>query len=55
MVKALVNESLQELPPLGESSSEVSHFITEPENFGEVTKLLDEIKKNLAKCNSKLE
>ena len=35
----------QDLPPLGESGSEVSHFIPEPRNFAEVTKLLDDIKK----------
>ena len=29
----------QELTPLGESGSEVSHFIPEPRNFSEVTKL----------------
>ena len=27
----------QELTPLGESGSEVSHFIPEPRNFAEVT------------------
>ena len=38
-------EILQELTPLGESGSEVSHFITEPRNFVEVTKLSENIKK----------
>ena len=33
-----VKEILQELIPLGESGSEVSHFIPEPRNFAEVTK-----------------
>ena len=36
---------MQYLPPLGESGSEVSHFIPEPRNFAEVTKLSDNIKK----------
>ena len=35
----------QELTPLGESGSEVSHFIPEPRNFSEVKKLSDNIKK----------
>ena len=35
----------QELTDLGESGSEVSHFIPEPRNFSEVTKLLKNIKK----------
>ena len=30
---------------MGESGSEVSHFIPEPRNFSEVTKLSDDIKK----------
>ena len=34
----------QDLPPLGESGSEVSHFISEPRNFSEVTKFADDIK-----------
>ena len=48
----IVKEILQELTPLGESSSELSHFITEPRNFDEVTKLSDNLKKTLAKGNS---
>ena len=43
--KTVVKEILQDFPPLGESSSEVSHFILEPRNFSEVSKLLDYIKK----------
>ena len=35
----------QELTPSGESGSEVSHFIPEPRNFSEVTKLSDNINK----------
>ena len=34
----VVKEILQELTPLGEYGSEVSHFIPEPRNFSEVTK-----------------
>ena len=34
----------QELTPLGESGSEVSHLIPEPRNFAEVTKLSENIK-----------
>ena len=49
VVKAIV----QELTPLGESGSEVSHFITEPRNFTEVTKLSDNIKKTWLKANLK--
>ena len=41
----VVKEILQELLPLGESSSEVSHFIPEPKHFAEVTKLSENIKK----------
>ena len=37
--KTVVKDISQDLPPLGESSSEVSHFIPEPRNFSEVTKL----------------
>ena len=45
MFKTVLRDILQELPPLGESGSEVSHFIPEPRNFAEVTKLSDDIKK----------
>ena len=48
----VVKDILQHLPPLGEYGSEVSHLITEPRNFCEVTKLSDDIKKTLAKGNS---
>ena len=34
--RTVVNEISQELTPLGESGSEVSHFIPEPKNFFEV-------------------
>ena len=34
-----VKEISQELTPLGESGSEVSHFVPEPRNFAEVKTL----------------
>ena len=43
--KTIIKYISQYLPPLGESSSEVSHFIPEPRNFSAVTKLSDDIKK----------
>ena len=45
----VVKEISQELTALGESGSEVSHFIPEPRNFVEVTKLSDNIKKTWLK------
>ena len=53
MFKTVVKEISQELPPLGESVSEVSHFIPEPRNFAEVTKLSDDIKKPWIKATLK--
>ena len=47
--KTVATDIWQDLPPLGESGSEVSHFIPEPRNFAEVTKLSDEIKKHWLK------
>ena len=41
----IIKEISQELTNLGESGSEVSHFIPEPRNFAEVTKLSENIKK----------
>ena len=41
----VVKDISRELTPLGESGSEVSHFIPEPINFVEVTKLSKKIKK----------
>ena len=38
---------------MGESGSEVSHFIPEPRNFSEVTKFSDDIKKTWLKANLK--
>ena len=48
-----VKEILQELTPLGESGSEVSHFIPEPRNVSEVTKLSENIKKPRIKATLK--
>ena len=44
---------MQELLPLGESSSEVSHFIPETRNFAEVTKLSENISKPWLKSTLK--
>ena len=41
----VVIEILQKLTALGESGSEVSHFIPEPRNFAEVKKISENIKK----------
>ena len=49
----VVKEISQELTALGESGSEFSHFIPEPRNFVEVTKLSDNIKKPLLKATLK--
>ena len=44
--KNVVKEISQDLPPFGESGSEVSHFIPEPRNFSEVKTLSDDINKH---------
>ena len=49
----VVKEILQELTDLGESGSEVSHFIPEPRNFAEVTQLSEKIKKPWLKATLK--
>ena len=49
----VVKESLQELATLGESGSEVSHFILEPRNFAEVKKLSENIRKPWLKATLK--
>ena len=51
--KTAVKEIYQDLPPLGESGSEVSHFIPEPRNFAEVTKLSYDINKLWVKSTLK--
>ena len=53
LFKTVVKEILQELTPLGESGSEVSHFIPEPRKFVEVTKLSENIKKPWLKATLK--
>ena len=50
---SIVKEILQELTSLGESGSEVYHFIPEPGNFAEVTKLSENIKKPRIKATFK--
>ena len=50
---AVLKEIFQELTPLGESGSEVSHFITEPRNFAKVIKLSDNINKSWLKATLK--
>ena len=40
----IVSEISQELTNFGETGSEVSHFIPEPRNFAEVTKLSENIR-----------
>ena len=49
----VAKDIFQELTPLGESGSEVSHFIPEPRNFAEVTKLSENIKKPWLKATLK--
>ena len=48
-----MKEISQELTPLVESGSEVSHFIPEPRNFSEVTKFSDDINKPWLKAAQK--
>ena len=48
-----VKEISQELATLGESGSEVSHFIPEPGNFAKVTKLSESINKPWLKVTLK--
>ena len=49
----IVKEISQELTPLGESGSEVSHFIPEPRNFAEVKKSSENIRKPWLKATLK--
>ena len=49
----VVKEISQELTALGESGSEVSHFIPEPRKFAEVTNFSDNIKKSWIKATLK--
>ena len=45
LFSTVVKDISQELTPLGESGSEVSHFIPEPRKFAEVKKLSENINK----------
>ena len=49
----IVKDILHELTILGESGSEVSHFIPEPRNVSEVTKLSENIRKAWLKATLK--
>ena len=49
----IVKEISQELETLGESRSEVSHFIPKPRNFAEVEKLSENIRKPWLKATLK--
>ena len=49
----IVSEISQELTNFGETGSEVSHFIPEPRNFAEVTKLSENIRKLWLKATLK--
>ena len=51
--RTIVSDISQELTNFGESGSEVSHFIPEPWNFSEVTKLSENIRKTWLKDNLK--
>ena len=51
--KNIVKDISQDLPPLGETGSKVSHFIPEPRNFSEVTKFLEDINKPWLKATQK--
>ena len=51
--KTVVKKISQDLPSFRESGSEVSHFIPEPRNFAEVTKLSDDKKKPWLKATLK--
>ena len=49
----VVKEILQDLPPLGESGSEVYYFIPEHRKFAEVIKIPGDIKKTWLKATQK--
>ena len=51
--KAVVNKLNNSLPTLGESGSEVSHFISEPRNFAEVNILPEDVKNTWLKATLK--
>ena len=49
----IVSDISQELSNFGETGSEVSHFIPEPRNFAEVTRLAENIRKPWLKATLK--
>ena len=49
----VVKDTYQDLPPLGEYGSEVSHLIPEPRKFAEFTKLSDYRKRPWIKATQK--
>ena len=51
--KTVVKDISQDLPPLGESGSDVSYLIPEPRNFAKVNRLSDYIKKPWLKATKK--
>ena len=51
--RTIVSEILQELSNFGETGSEVAHFIPEPRNFAEVTKLSENVRKPWFKATLK--
>ena len=51
--KTVVKYISQDLPPLGEFGSEVSHFIPKPRKFAEVTEFSDDIRKPWIKATKK--
>ena len=53
LFSTVVKDISQELTPLGEYGSEVSHFIPDPRNFAEVKKLSENIKIPLLKATLK--
>ena len=53
VLKTVVKDISQDLPPLGESGSDVSHLIPEPRNFSDVPKLAYDIKKPWLKATLK--
>ena len=53
VLSTIVSDIFQELTNLGESGSEVSHFIPEPRNFAEVTNLSENIRKPWLKATLK--
>ena len=49
----IVSNISQELTNFGETGSEVAHFIPEPRNFSEVTRLAENIRKTWLKATLK--